>query len=77
LPNIVRMGRVAVAMLALCLTFGSGAPAQNMQVHFIDVGQGAATLVQRIHFVLTVAALDRGGDEIGQSTVFGGSPLLA
>jgi len=53
------VGQVAAAALALSLTFGSGASSQTMQVHFIDVGQGAATLVE---FPCAAILVDTGGE---------------
>ena len=38
--------QIAALSLALYFTLGSGAFSQTMQVHFIDVGQGAATLIE-------------------------------
>src|SRR5262249_569166 len=56
------VGQIAAAALALSLTFASGASSQTMQVHFIDVGQGAATLIE---FPCAAILVDTGGENNG------------
>src|SRR5262245_3113018 len=52
----------AAAALALSLAFASAASSQTMQVHFIDVGQGAATLIE---FPCAAILVDTGGENNG------------
>src|SRR5712691_11012070 len=57
-----RVGLIAAAALTLSFAFGSGASSQTMQVHFIDVGQGAATLIE---FPCAAILVDTGGENNG------------
>jgi competence protein ComEC len=50
---------VAVGTLSLWIALCAGASSQSMQVHFIDVGQGAATLVE---FPCAAILVDTGGE---------------
>jgi len=54
--------KIAAVSLALFFTLGSGAFSQTMQVHFIDVGQGAATLIE---FPCAAILVDAGGENNG------------
>jgi competence protein ComEC len=62
-PRKAWVGRIAAAAaLTLSVAFGSGAFSQTMQVHFIDVGQGAATLIE---FPCAAILVDTGGENNG------------
>ncbi len=50
----------AISALSLCIAFSTGASSQTMQVHVIDIGQGAATLVE---FPCAAILVDTGGEE--------------
>ena len=57
-----RLGLIAITSLSIWLSTSSLATAQTMRAHFIDVGQGAATLVE---FPCAAILIDTGGEANG------------
>src|SRR5258708_4434000 len=65
-----RFGFVAIASVSLWLSPASIVVAQTMRAHFIDVGQGAATLIE---FPCPAILIDTGGESNGE---FDSTPAL-
>jgi beta-lactamase superfamily II metal-dependent hydrolase len=63
MKRLTRLGLLPLASCALWLGLSSAVIAQTMRAHFIDVGQGAATLVE---FPCAAILIDTGGEKNGE-----------